>query len=270
MRFKSLSLLIIVSFFSMGLTSGCASKYGAQTTRVERFPACYAPIQELREDESSVAKSTATGSLVGALGGALVGLMASGGKWQGAAVGGAMGAAAGSAVGYSQGKQKQMANENARMASYMRDLDGDISGLTASTASARMAIQCYQREFKNVIAQYKMGAISKIELESSYNEIRSGIEESERILGQIIDKAQNRDAEYLAAMDQESKVQGVSVPEDPSVSPAPKQMAISRMKSKQRTYSSSIREAEQVKQDVASTKSDMNNEFMARMAENRS
>ncbi|MDR2604184.1 MAG: hypothetical protein LBC55_02385, partial [Desulfovibrio sp.] len=56
--------------------SGCASKYGEQTTQVNYYPDCYAPIKDLRSSEYATAKSAGAGAAVGAVLGALVGYAA--------------------------------------------------------------------------------------------------------------------------------------------------------------------------------------------------
>lgn len=202
--FKKTTVLLILAAFVLSCLGGCASKYGQQTTTVNSYPQCYAPIRQLREEENRAAKSAAGGAVAGALLGALVGGLASG-KAEGAVIGGAVGGVAGGAIGYSHGKQSQIRDQNARMASYLRDLDGDISGLDAVTASARFSIQCYDKEFKRLVAGYKAGRITRMDLDRSYGEIRSGIGEAERILGTTLRNAHERDAEYQAAISSEAQ-----------------------------------------------------------------
>lgn len=276
MSSKTTALVMTFCLACTMLMTGCASKYGTQITKVERYPQCYRPIQSLRDAESKVASDTAAGVAVGALSGALIGFLASGGKAQGALVGAGTGALAGGVIGYSQAKQQQIADENTRMASYLRDIKGDISGLNAATASARMAIQCYEGEFDKLIVEYKQHRITKADLQLAYSEIRSGIEESETILGSIITSARKRDGEYQEALTTESQLKGVPVPEaQPKqvAAPAPTKKKQSKpkataakkapapnsledMKVNQVAYADTIDEAERLRQEVATKKVD--------------
>lgn len=275
------AMLMLMCLSLTLFTSGCASKYGSQTTKVERYPQCYAPIQQMREEENIVARNTAGGAAIGAIGGALFGLLLSGGKAEGAIAGAAVGGISGAAIGYSQGKRKKFAKENERMASYMRDLQGDIRGIDASTAGARVAIQCYEKEFNTLLANYKHGTMTKMEVQTAYTEIKNGLEESERILGGIISSARDRDKEYQAALEEESKLKGQPVPQaqyvtepvaprpkttkksnttEPPVQPVKRTVASSGnnslqdLKNDQERLSNSIDVAEKVKLQAANTK----------------
>ena len=201
---KNFFLCLLICIFPLAGMTGCASKYGQQTTHVDRYPQCYAPIQKLREEENSVAKTAAGGAVAGALIGALIGGLATG-KIEGAVAGGVVGGVTGGAIGYSQSKQRQMRDQNVRMASYLRDLDGDIAGIDTVNASARYSLQCYDKEFKLLIAEYKSGRISKIELDNAYQEIKSGMGEAEHLLGAAIERNKERDAQYEAALADETR-----------------------------------------------------------------
>ncbi len=266
------SLLLLCLLVVNG--AGCASKYGAQMTEPTLYPTCYEPIRKLRSEENSSAKSTAAGAAIGAIGGALIGYAAGGGK--GAAIGAASGAVAGGAAGYYYGEQQKIADENARMASYLRDLEGDISGLNATTASARMAIQCYQMKFNTALTQYKQGIITKPQLTAAYTEIKNGLTEAQNILGTVITEARDRDSQYQAAINEEYRVQGKPVPvayptdsrskptKKPSSKPkpAPASGSIDAVHDKAVAFHSGISDAQQTQKDA--------NDFVTKMAENMS
>mgnify|MGYP005953942945 CR=1 FL=1 len=55
------------------LATGCASKYGAQTTDVHYYPDCYQPIADLRSAEKSFNTTMVMGTTMGALLGAVIG-----------------------------------------------------------------------------------------------------------------------------------------------------------------------------------------------------
>ena len=209
---KKTFLFLLIGVFPLAGVTGCAGKYGEQTTRVERYPQCYAPIRQLREEENSVAKGTAGGAAAGAVLGAILGGLATG-KVEGVIAGGVIGGATGGAIGYSQSKQRQIRDQNARMAAYLRDLDGDIAGIDTVNASARHSLQCYDKEFKLLLADYKNGRISKIELDKSYQEIKSGMGEAGHMLGMAVERNQERDAQYETALADETKIVNTPAPQ---------------------------------------------------------
>jgi len=276
---RSFVLLLVVC---LGLT-GCASKYGEQTAIVALYSDCYEPIRVLRAEENRVAKTTAGAAVAGGLLGALVGGLTGGAR--GAIVGGLSGAAAAGTLGYFAAVQSKNKDENARMARYMQDLDGDISGLNIATASARMALQCYEQKFETRLAQYKEKAISREQLQASYTEIKSGVDEAHRILGKVIVTAQESDAKYQAAINEEVKLQQpaaqqVSQPApraatrqasrppsqqvaqaEPQQSPS-QPSSLGEVKAKQVGYQASIADAQKAQKEAE--------DFNLRMAENMS
>lgn len=203
------SLLILLLFCVLSAT-GCASKYGTQTTTVNHYPDCYAPINELRKSEFAVEKSTATGAVVGGVLGAIVGLAASGGKASGAAIGAATGAVAGGAVGYGVGKSKQSSDDSALLAEYNSRLDGSIRETDKATAAARLARQCYERQFTVAVSEFKAKRISREQFNSRYQEVISGMEEAANILGTANRNSAQVAAAYNRAIDEESNKRGVS------------------------------------------------------------
>ncbi|MDR3175870.1 MAG: hypothetical protein LBU06_04985 [Desulfovibrio sp.] len=251
---KKTAVLLLLSTLPLGGMWGCASKYGTQTTDVVRFPQCYSPIQQLRDDESRVHTSTAAGAVGGALLGAVVGALTTG-KVSGAVVGAAAGGALGASAGYASSKSQEEREQNARMAAYLKDLDGDISGLNAVTASARFSIQCYDREFRNLIVNYKSGKLNKLELQDAYSEIKSGIGESERILGETLQKAYDRDSQYQAAIN--SEVRQEQSPAASKKSPRGRAAGgaspADAVQAKQVAYRNTIKEGERARQEAQKT-----------------
>ena len=267
--FQRSLLAILVLCLACSGSFGCASKYGEQTTKVVLFPDCYEPIQTLRNEEHRVAKTTASAAVGGGLLGALLGGLTGGTR--GAVAGAVVGAAAGGAGGYFYAVNKQSKNTNARMARYMQDLNGDISDLTIVTASARMAIQCYQQKFETRLALYKENAISREQLEASYTEIRSGVDEAQRILGRVVISAQEGDARYKAAIDEEEKRRPRNLADEPrrdeiqsykQPQKTPKSGSLGEVKAKQASYQTSIANAQKTQKEAE--------DFNARMLENMS
>ena len=155
---------------------GCASRYGNPMTKVNYYPQCYRPVQQLREDENTVARSTAAGAITGGLLGAIVGGLASG-DVKGAVAGAAVGATAGGVAGNIYGKKQQRTHDQQLLAEYNRQLGAESAAMDRQTAAANVAIQCYNQAFDRLVADYKAGRITKDELKEHYAEIRSGLQE---------------------------------------------------------------------------------------------
>lgn len=200
---RVLNIIIALALIVPGLT-GCASKYGEQKTTVNYYPACYAPIQDLRAREHDVGTGTAVGGVIGALGGALVGLLATG-KAEGAVMGAAIGGTGGLVAGNIYASKQQQADDNIRLASYLSDLDGDISNLDVTAAAARTSLQCYNRQFAALIEAIKTKRISREGAASRYAEIMSGTEEANAILGQVVTNARDLSQQYEQAFIQEER-----------------------------------------------------------------
>lgn len=182
---------------------GCASKYGTQTTAVNHYPDCYRPIQELRQAEYRPQKTAAGGALVGAGLGALIGYLATG-KGSGAAVGAATGAVVGGAAGGIYGSENQKSDDANMLAQYNTQLDGNITEVNRATAAAKVARQCYERQFTVAANEYKTGRLSREQFNSRYQEVTSGLQEAANILGDANRSSAAVYAEYNRSLEEET------------------------------------------------------------------
>jgi len=207
------------------ILGGCASKYGTQTTKAYYYQECYQPIQQLRDAEKKLNRTVVGSAVAGALLGAVIGAVTTG-KIAGALAGAAGGALAGGALGYAAAKQNSIADDNKRMASYMADLDGDISGLNSVTAAASVARQCYDKQFTAAVEEFKQGRMSKEELDARFAEIKSGSQEASAILGTVITGVSEKEKQYQSAIYSEAKRSNQPVPVvEATPAPAPKEEA---------------------------------------------
>ncbi len=249
---KPLSLMMIFCF-SLFLLQGCASKYGPQTTNVAYYPMCYQPVAQLRQEESSVNDSTASGAAVGAILGAIVGGLATG-KVEGAAAGAVVGGVAGAISGHAYASAKNKNKEREFFAQYASQLNQETAHMDRTTAAAKIAANCYDKEFKNVVAMAKAGRISKIELTNRYEEIRAGLQETSRILKTNYTDTLTKEQEYRKIMAEETKVYdpvyATHVQKEEPVTPKSQ----APVKKKPRTvYKAPASAAPEVKQAAAST-----------------
>ncbi len=201
LRKKTHSTLALILLSTMTLT-GCASKYGTQTTQVKHYSMCYQPVAELRQDENITANSTATGAVGGAIFGAILGGLITG-KASGALVGAAAGGAAGAVGGNMYGKSQEAKRDAAFYTKYSNQLNAETASMNRATAAAKVAAQCYEREFQSAIKQTQAGTMTKAQLSERYTEIRSGLGETARILQTTYTGTAEKDAEYRQVMAQE-------------------------------------------------------------------
>ena len=112
------------------------------------------------------------GGLLGGLAGALTGGDNAG---RNALIGAATGALVGGAAGYYSERQKQIADDKQRIASYGGDFERSTMDLDRSIVYAKAAQDCYQREFDNLRAAHRNKSMSDSEGRSRFAEIVSGL-----------------------------------------------------------------------------------------------
>lgn len=257
---------------SLGLLvlSGCASKYGEPRTQPQYYPGCYRPIQDLRDREHSVGKSTAVGAGIGAASGALIGLLTTG-KWQGALMGAAVGGVGGTMVGNMYGRKQQMRDDNIRLNSYLQDLDGDISNLDVTGAAARTALQCYDRQFQGLLSAIRARQISREAAAARFREIQDGREEAIAILGNAAAYGENLSQQYEHAF--VSEQQQIQTPQKVSQNRAQYQRnaaTLNAAKKRKQTLAhrtAAIRQERSVAQNTTSQQMQEINQAMAELQE---
>lgn len=201
----------LISLLAMAvLAGGCTSKYGTQTTKVTHYPDCYSPINELRKNEFAVQKGVAGGAVAGAALGALIGYVATG-KGSGALAGAAVGGVAGATAGGLYASSEKSGNDAARLAEYNSRLEGGIQEVDKATAAAKLARQCYERQFSVAASEFKAGHITREQFNSRYQEVVSGMEEAATILGMANKNSSDVVASYNKAIDEEAQRQNVPV-----------------------------------------------------------
>lgn len=211
---KSRALLLATAGFGAVLLTGCASspvsKVGA-STKVEYYPTCYEPVQHLRQTDSDMTKSVATGAALGAVGGALAGALTgnSDKRARNVAIGAAGGALVGGAAGYYTERQKQITDDNARIASYSTDINKSASDIDRSTAYAKASQSCYQREFTSLISGRKANTINATEGRKRLAEIVAGLKESNDLIAAVNGRASEDLSSYTQAYEKDLQQVGV-------------------------------------------------------------
>ena len=211
---KCRTLLWVAVGFSTVMMTGCASSpvsKVAATTKVEYYPTCYEPVQHLRSTDNDMTKSVATGAALGALGGAALGALtgSSEQRARNVAIGAAGGALAGGAAGYYTERQKQITDDNQRIASYGTDINKSAADIDRSTSYARASQSCYQREFANLLSGRKAKTISDSEGRKRLAEIVSGLKESNDLIVAVNGRANEDLNSYTQAYEKDLQTVGV-------------------------------------------------------------
>ena len=201
----------IVSLVMAGLLlSGCASQYGPQTTVVQYYPECYAPIAKLREEEKQFVKNVAAGAIIGALAGAAIGGAIGGGR--GALAGAGAGLLVGAGVAAALTKYKQVQDDRERRSYLSRDMAAEAATLDRVGLSAAMAAKCYREHFDQLLAEYSAGGMSKEVFQARALEIISGLNEIATITKSFNGEANLRLQQYQAMLVDEAKKDNTELP----------------------------------------------------------
>ncbi|MDR1050278.1 MAG: hypothetical protein LBP95_04200 [Deltaproteobacteria bacterium] len=175
---------IIMAFLaaSMLLAAGCgAGKLGQRVTKVEHYPNCYKPIDDLRRDAEQLKKNVLIGAGVGAAAGAAVGA-AVGGDLKSILIGAAIGAVSGAVGTYlvSDSVQEKAAQE--RLKAYNSTIDAETKNLQTAVQAAGMASNCYNKAYDALKADYQKSKITKDDMLARLKEIRDGNSEALTIM----------------------------------------------------------------------------------------
>lgn len=173
--------MIFIFVASTLLAAGCGSKYGAKTVKVNYYPECYQPIDELRQAEEKVRKDAATGAAVGAITGLVVGL-ATTGSARGAAVGAGIGLVAGLAGSYLISSAIQDKALKERFQAYNSTIDAETNNLNIAVKYAKKSCDCYDAAYKRLNAGFQKGQFSKEEMLVRLKEIRDGNNDAIKVL----------------------------------------------------------------------------------------
>ncbi len=210
------STLMFAGAFSVLLLGGCASVGGGvsskvdKTTQVNYYPACYGPVNHLRASDASMQKSVTTGAVAGGLLGGLAGALSGGDNaGRNALIGAAAGALVGGAAGYYTERQRQITDDNQRIASYGSDFERSAMDLDRNIVHAKAAQDCYQREFENLRAAHRNKSMSDAEGRNRFAEIVGGLKETNALLAAADGRAGEDIDTYTQAYEKDLQQVGV-------------------------------------------------------------
>lgn len=194
------------------VTLGNPTSSVTQTTTVSYYPRCYEPVNYLRQSDDRLSQSVVTGAAAGAVAGGLLGALAGGDDHTGrnALIGAAVGAVAGGVGSYYMEKQRQIAEDNARFASYGSDFNNASGELDRNIASAKQAQSCYQQEYKKLLQTKRGGRMSDSEGRARLSEIVSGLDETNRLMTAVDGRIGENLDTYTRAYEEDLRSKGTT------------------------------------------------------------
>lgn len=160
---KSLMLLFI-ALMLVALATGCTSKSLQQKEGDYYYPACYAPIQKQRFNSCFFSTDVLADPIK------------------------------------QIAKARQIEDENTRTATYLSDIEGSISDINSQTASAKAALQCYDKQFEILLTSVKRKKISPEKAQPLFYEILFGTNKATALLRGVGDEALDMETRYRAAL----------------------------------------------------------------------
>ncbi|MCL2459069.1 MAG: hypothetical protein FWF31_09570 [Desulfobulbus sp.] len=195
--------LMVATACAALLLSGCA---GVGPTTGHYYPECntYCANVSAQANNTQLIKSVGAGAAVGALGGAAVGYLA-GRNTTSTLVGAGVGAVVGGTAGYAyfQNKLKEYQDPRQRYQSYMNDAATQKQATLALQRDVIAARNCYDQKWKEVIAQFDSGAITKDEAEKRLKEIHAGLEQVKTIIAETRSSISTQREQAMQAMQAE-------------------------------------------------------------------
>lgn len=196
------STLVLAIAGSLGL-HGCANLPGqeSQVSSVPRlvttdyYPNCYQPVEDLRRYDVSarMAKRQEEARTAGILAGAALGAIAGaaldrGNRGRGALLGGLAGSLLGAmaTAQQDQGATEQAEQDRADLTDkYAYYIDGDVSDMDLTLASAQKAQRCYQKAYSKLLRDKKRGRVSADEGRKRLTEIVDGLQETNELIATV-------------------------------------------------------------------------------------
>lgn len=177
------SLLVISLATLLATTTGCAKK--SEPTVVDYYPTCHEPLAYLHQRNGTghaIASGAVQGAVISGIAAAIIGAISGGIRPVGMLTTIGVGATLGGATGAMASPQDK--EDNAHLASYLEQIDGDIDGLDIVGAAATLSMQCYNREFKQLLEGMKEHNITEEAAQARFKEIIAGREEAAQLLHQ--------------------------------------------------------------------------------------
>lgn len=258
------SVLVLAVAGSLGL-HGCATLPGqeSQVSSVPRlvttdyYPNCYEPIEDLRRYDVSarMAKRQEEARIAGILAGAVLGAITKAAldrnnRGRGALLGGL----AGSLIGaMATAQQDQGATEQAEQAErdradltdkYAYYIDGDVSDMDLTLASAQKAQSCYQKAYSKLLRDKKRGRVSADEGRKRLTEIVDGLQETNELIATVDSRFTENVTAYTRSYEETLQQSGLNRTQVARASTSSKKTAQSKSAKSTATVSKNVKDTE--------------------------
>lgn len=221
------STLVLAIAGSLGL-HGCANMPGqeSQVSSVPRlvttnyYPNCYQPVEELRRYDVSarMAKRQEEARTAGILAGVALGAIAGAAldrnnRGRGALLGGLAGSLIGAMATAQQDQSatQQAAQDRSNLADkYAYYIDGDVSDMDLTLASAQKAQSCYQKEYSKLLRDKKRGRVTVQEGRQRLTEIVDGLQETNGLIATVDSRFTENVAVYTRSYEESLQQSGLN------------------------------------------------------------
>jgi uncharacterized protein YcfJ len=180
----------VLLFVSLSL-AGCQAPGSMGSASSEPLTAEEA---RLRQQNENFALTVAEGAVAGAALGALIGGLVGG--WRGAAVGAGVGGLTGGATGaYVASKQREYANEEARIDSMVADVQQDNDNLRQYIATAEQVIEADKQKLAGIETQLAAKEITRTEAQQKLARIK----DNGGVIEEAVENLRKKKGEYEVA-----------------------------------------------------------------------
>lgn len=246
---------------SLGL-QGCANMPGqeSQVSSVPRlvttdyYPNCYQPIEDLRRYDVSarMAKRQEEARTAGILAGAALGAIAGAAldrsnRGRGALLGGLAGSLLGAmaTAQQDQGATEQVEQDRADLTDkYAYYIDGDVSDMDLTLASAQKAQSCYQKAYSKLLSDKKRGRVSTDEGRKRLTEIVDGLQETNELIATVDSRFTENVAAYTRSYEETLQQSGLNRTQVARASTSSKKTAQSKSAKSTATVSKNVKDTE--------------------------
>lgn len=182
----NISKKIVCVALLLVFAAGCAQKQSDKVV-ANYYPQCHEPLAYLNNRHSggtggAVARGAIQGGVISGIAAAIYGAIAGGLRPAGILGSVAAGAAVGGLVSGVSNSQNYNREDEKHLAMYLDQVDGDITGMDLITAAATVSMQCYDREFKQLLVNMKNRDISPMSAQNRFTEIVAGRDEAAQLL----------------------------------------------------------------------------------------
>lgn len=206
MKYQSCYAAIITLILALSVCA-CAKQEGSSEFSQEYYPACAAPIMNLpKTPQPPQTFDSGAGNVVF---GAISRIISDGFDIVGTTLNTAADIVTGLKNNGAYARNRNIANDNLRMASYEEGLNNEFSSIVRTRDAATQSLACYRQSFQALLAGVKNGSISRTVARTRFAEIASGRDRAIYVLSNLAVIGRGVADDYENALSLESQNTGL-------------------------------------------------------------